>query len=115
MPRGERFLPGPIPVSWLRLARKRLRYEDFYVALTLWAARRIHLKRGGGPFPFTSGEAAIWGIGDRLKRNALGRIEAAGLICIEHGPGKAPRITILEVDKDAVCASAPADVFLVKP
>jgi hypothetical protein len=70
------------------------------MAIALHGVRGVYSKRGEGSFPVTTGEAAFYGIGDRWRRNSISRIEAAGLLKAEHAAGKAPRVTILEVDED---------------
>lgn len=88
---GEKFLPGPIPWAWVDSAG-RLRGQALFLALWLWReavcnkSTTIRFRLAGAP-------AALGMHADTAKRN-LRALAGAGLVTIQHRPGRALEVTI---------------------
>ena len=91
-PKGQRWLCGPVPMTWLRQARK-LSYPTLWTGLILWHLAGLK-KRAS--FPFSNIEAALWGINRQTKYKTLAALEEAGLIDVKREGHRAPIVTLLE-------------------
>jgi hypothetical protein len=52
-------------------------------------------KTGKSTFPLPNGRLKAHGVSRKVKRGALNKFEAAGLIKVDRRPGKSPFITLL--------------------
>jgi hypothetical protein len=88
---AERFLKGPVPMSWLAAAAQ-LPGKALAVGLALWrlaGATKSKTVRLGNT------EMDEWGVDRSAKSRALHARDQAGLIKIEQRPGCLPLVTIL--------------------
>jgi hypothetical protein len=87
----ERFLKGPVPMSWLAAAA-RLPGKALAVGLALW---RLAGATKSQTILLSTTEVALLGVDRNAKSRALRMLEMAGLISVERRPGRLPRVTIL--------------------
>ena len=90
--RGEKFLKGPIPLSWLCRAA-RLPGKTLAVALIIWFRAGITSRR---EVKIGRTQTGLFGIGRKAVYRGLSALESAGLISIKRSVGKSPIITILQ-------------------
>lgn len=90
---GERFLKGPVPLSWLEAAA-RLPGKSLHAGIALWFAAGI-LRSANVPLSNVSGHR--FGCDRNAKYRALAWLEGAGLVKVERKLGRAPVVTILPV------------------
>lgn len=85
------YLGGRIPMAWLAGAY-RLGGQCLAVGLLLW---QIHnaTKRPG--MWLSKRVREPWGLSDKAYREALRRLEGAGLVTLERRPGRAVRVAIV--------------------
>jgi DNA-binding transcriptional ArsR family regulator len=90
-PIRDKFIAGPIDVSWVCRA-SRLGVKALLVGLALW-----HLKglRRSESFIVSNLMMREWGIKPDAKSRALRKLEEAGLITIERRGKRSPRVTLL--------------------
>lgn len=93
---GQRFLKGPIPWSWLVQAA-RLPGKTLQVAIAAW--HEAQLKRSSEA-TLSRAVAKELGVGRDAMRQALTRLQAAGLIHLDTRVGRSPRVTILNLTED---------------
>ncbi|QEG36315.1 hypothetical protein Pr1d_36280 [Bythopirellula goksoeyrii] len=86
-----KFLKGPVPLSWLKVAGN-LPGKTLHVSVCLWHAYGIEKQ---DRFKFSSKWHRWLGISPRALRESLRRLREAGLIRVERYPGRAPVVTIL--------------------
>jgi DNA-binding transcriptional ArsR family regulator len=90
-PIRDKFIAGPIDVSWVCQA-SRLGIKALLVGLALW-----HLKglRRDKSFLVSNLMLQEWGIQPDAKRRALRKLEKAGLITVERRGKRSPRVTLV--------------------
>ena len=91
--KGERFLKGPVPMSWLSRAAA-LRGKALHVGLAVW-----HLvgMRKSATVSLSRRVLAELGVRRHASYRALKSLEAAGLVSISRRPGCLSRVTLLPV------------------
>ncbi len=89
---GELFLKGPIPWNWLTRAA-RLPGRALQVALIVWFGAGLEKNR---TVPFSYKRAAEMGCKREAARRGLAALERDGLVSVERGPGRSPRVTLNE-------------------
>jgi DNA-binding MarR family transcriptional regulator len=92
--RGEEFLRGPIPLSWLCQA-SRLPGKTPAVALALWFKAGTS-KASNPTVKLTGALRRRFGVGRKAASRALDRLETEGLVSVDRHAGRCPRVTILE-------------------
>ena len=92
---GEWFLKGPIPGPWLERAAA-LPGKTLHVGLALWYAAGLKNRR---TVTLSHKVLARFGVGRDAGRRALDRMAKAGLVSVDRGPGRCPRVTINEAPK----------------
>ena len=93
--RAQRFLKGPIQLSWLKKAAECPGKNPLLLALAL--CYQAGLSRSKAELRLTSKLKREFGIPDRSARQALQQLEAAGLVQVERNPGRCLTVTILDV------------------
>jgi len=91
--KGERFLKGPVPLSWLEAAA-RLPGKSLHAGMALWYVAGLTRSR---TIPLSNIASVRLGLDRNAKYRALAWLEEARLIAVERNPGRAPVVTILEV------------------
>jgi DNA-binding transcriptional ArsR family regulator len=111
-PIRDKFIAGPIDVSWVCQA-SRLGCKALLVGLALW-----HLKglRRSNSFTVSNLMLQEWGIQPDAKTRALRALEKAGLITIERRGKRSPRVTLIVGNTSnggtvAAASGKPADSF----
>jgi len=94
--KGEHFLKGPIPLSWLKAAF-RLPGKSPHVGIVIWY--RAGLEKSG-TIRLGNGVLEQFGIKPDAKRRALLHLEKAGLIRVQREPNKNPLVTLLSMGAD---------------
>lgn len=95
--RGEKFLWGPVPWSWIE-ASMRLPVRASDVGVLLWHLAGLKKSR---TVRFSHKPARAVGLDRRAVRRGLDHLERAGLISVERKPGRAPLVTILDAPATA--------------
>ena len=85
------FLKGPIPLNWLRVAAD-LPGKALNVAL---AIRWHHDMAGGKPIKISKKAMDLFGFSADACRDALRRLEGAGLVEVTRLPGQKPLIKLV--------------------
>jgi hypothetical protein len=93
--KGREFVKGPIPIDWLD-ASAELPKSAFRTGYRLWRWAGIQKTHTDIKFSATS-----QGINRSSMRRGIEHLEKAGLIYVRRTPGKALRITILDVPSSA--------------
>ena len=89
--RGELFLKGPIPRSWLQTAG-RLPGEALHVGIELWYYAGLKKSRTVKLNLSRMGES---GIGRDSARRGLYQLEQGKLVTVRRHPGRNPIVSIL--------------------
>jgi hypothetical protein len=89
-----KFIPGPIPVSWVCYASK-LGVKTLLVGLALWHIKGL---RKSNTFIVSNLMLRDWGIRADAKGRALRKLEGAGLISVERQGKRSPQVTLLVQD-----------------
>ncbi len=85
------FVKGPISGEWISRAAK-LPGKALHIALAIQYALGIH----GEPIVVSTNLAAKFGVGRRQTVfKSLRALEAAGLVRVDRGPGRCPRVFVL--------------------
>ena len=92
--RGERFLKGPIPMSWLGIAARQPG-KALHVAIMLWHLAGI---QRGGRVSLSLSRMDVLGIKRTSASRGLKALETAGLVSVVRHPGRRPQVTILPTD-----------------
>lgn len=92
-----RFLRGPIPMAWLDAARA-VRGKAIHVALEIWHWSFI---KGSKTVKLNLSRLARCGVARTTAGRALRDLEDAGLVSVRRAPGRAPIVTILDVEQGA--------------
>lgn len=91
--RGDLFIKGPIPMTWISAAAK-LPGKAVQVALALfWLAGM----RPQDMVKMTRQALELFNVSDDAYRDALPRLEAAGLIKVSRAQGQRARVEIVRV------------------
>lgn len=88
------FLKGPISWAWLA-ACGRLRGRALHVGLALWLESGM---RGSPTVALRPKHRDALGVDRHAARRALVAMEAAGLVGVERGRGRAPTVTLRDVE-----------------
>jgi hypothetical protein len=91
---GHRFLRGPIPLDWLSRAAA-LPGRSLHVAIAVWFMAGL---KKTNVVPISNVTSLQFGLDRNAKYRALDWLESANLIKVERRPGRAPIVTILEVE-----------------
>jgi hypothetical protein len=94
---GEKFVKGPVPLSWLRLALS-LGGKAGNLAWALWWRAGVE---GGSPVPITPKMLADFDLPERTTSRLLHHFESAGLIKVDRQRGRCPRVGLLDVSPSA--------------
>jgi hypothetical protein len=95
---GEEFLRGPIPLVWLSRAC-RLSPKALAVGLALWF--KAGMSKNSPEVVASPGLLKRFGVmARRTQYQALSNLERAGLVAVDRGRGRCPRVTILETPVD---------------
>lgn len=89
--KGQKFLKGPIPMSWLNAAMA-LPGKALHVGVMAWF--RAGLKRNKEVAVSLSRFREV-GISRSSASRALSRLEKAGLVSVSRGRGRKPVVTLL--------------------
>jgi hypothetical protein len=89
--KGEAFLKGPIPLSWLEQAAL-LPGRSLHAAIALWYAAGLARSRS---VALSNRSGRRFGLDRNAKYRALGWLEKASLITVERKLGSSPRVTLL--------------------
>ena len=90
--KGQRFLRGPIPLSWLSAAAG-LPGKALHTGLAIWLEAGM---RNSAVVPLSNVSAQRFGLDRNSKYRGLHWLEEAALISVERQLGRAPVITILD-------------------
>ena len=90
------FIKGPIGLDWLHIAG-RLPGKSLHVACALWYAQGVERQTR---FKFTPKWYDGFYVSPATVRRSLQRLEQAGLIRVEHRPGRAPVVRILTAPEE---------------
>ena len=91
------FIRGPIPGQWIGEAAK-LPGKSLHVALAILYLAGMN-KDKGQPVALCRRTLALFGVGQRAGREALTRLDAAGLVSVVRRSGYCPRVTVLTCAK----------------
>jgi hypothetical protein len=108
-PIKDKFIKGPIDVTWLCRA-SRLGVKALLVGLALWHIKGL---RKADAFIVSNLMLREWGIQPDAKQRALRKLEGAGLIRIERRGKRSPQVVLCssptllqEPPIEALCAGA---------
>jgi hypothetical protein len=90
--KGELFLKGPIPLSWLGLAA-RLPGKALAVGVAVWFLGWVEKRR---QVKLTGKTCRRFGLNRYAVRRGLDALEEARLVTAERHSGRTPIVTILE-------------------
>lgn len=93
---GQKFLKGPIPLTWLTRAAA-LPGKSLHVGLTIWFLAGLTQSR---TVKLSSIGAASFGVDRYAKYRALRWLEEAGLIVVDRKVGRSPRVTLIDIAVD---------------
>jgi DNA-binding transcriptional ArsR family regulator len=88
------FIKGPLPLAWMHAAAV-LPGKTLHVGLYLWYLAGLTKSMT----VLLSGRVSELGVSREAKSEALGRLEAAGLVSVVRQAGRAPLVTLLAVEK----------------
>lgn len=91
----QRFIKGPIPVSWLRKANSLPGHTALPLGLCLW--HQAGLERSKADLRLTTKLKGQFELKDRSVTDALKALEKAELVSVQRPPGRCAIVTILEV------------------
>lgn len=88
---GDRFIKGPIPLEWMKLA-SRCGYRSEAVALLLWYLAGW---QRSNPVKLTPDTLAEFRVHPKTAKRILLSFESAGLVSVEFRRGCSPVVTLL--------------------
>lgn len=88
---ARHFIKGPLPMPWLEQAA-RLPGKALAVGLLLWFMKGM---KGEGRIKLSLGLLSRFSVGRKAAGRALTGLEQTGLIRAERGPGRLPRVQII--------------------
>jgi hypothetical protein len=91
LPIQDRFIAGPLNISWLCRA-SRLGVKALLVGLALWHIKGL---RKADTFIVSNLLLQDWGVLPDAKNRALRKLEKAGLIRVERRGKLSPRVTLV--------------------
>jgi hypothetical protein len=94
---GERFLKGPIPWTWLKIAARQPG-KALHVGLVLW--QLVGMKRSSC-VTLNLSRLGTLGVSRYAGSRGLKALRAACLVKFEERTGRAARVTVLDVSADA--------------
>ncbi len=100
LPKGQKFVRGPIPWNWLEAAAQQSP-SSVGVGLVLWFLRGC---KNSSVVKFSYKRAAELGVKRKSVYSALKFMEAAGLVSVKRSPGNCPVVTILAPEHTAAPA-----------
>ena len=89
---GEKFLKGPVPLTWLALAGQQPG-KALHVAIVL---RFLAGVAGNSTVALSGAVLATFGVDRRAGHRGLGALERAHLVTVQRHRGRQPRVTLLE-------------------
>jgi hypothetical protein len=89
--KGEKFLKGPVPLSWLASAAQ-LPGKSLHLGIVLWFLAGLKNTRS---VSLSSSVLQRFGVDRSAKRRALSQLETAGLVSVHRHSGCNPLVTIL--------------------
>jgi hypothetical protein len=92
--KGNQFLRGPIPLDWLSRAAAQPG-RSLHVAIAVWFMAGL---KKTNVVPISNITSLQFGLDRNAKYRALEWLENANLISVERRAGRAPIVTILEVE-----------------
>ncbi|HKF94008.1 MAG TPA: hypothetical protein VKB96_05275 [Gammaproteobacteria bacterium] len=92
---GEKFLKGPVPLTWLASAAQ-LPGKALHVSVVLWFFAGLKKTR---IVSLPNKTLRLFGVSRNAKYRALGALEKAGLVVVERPPGRNPLVTLLDAGK----------------
>ena len=95
LPIQDKFIAGPVDVSWLCRA-SHLGVKALLVGLALWHIKGL---RKADTFIVSNLMLQDWGIRPDAKRRALRKLEKAGLIKVERRGKRSPQVTLVVEEK----------------
>jgi hypothetical protein len=99
-----RFIKGPIYLNWLLRAARLPGRAPVLIALALLYKSGVQ-QDDSIPIKVTNPLAEEFGVARKRKYTALKALEKAGLIRVEQGVKKSPKVTILKVETEATPSS----------
>jgi hypothetical protein len=100
--KGERFLKGPIPMSWL-ITAARQGGKAFHVGVALW---HLAAMKNSARVSLSGSVLTSFGVSRYSTSRALESLEGAKLVEVERHPGRRSVVTILDAPGDGDLASA---------
>jgi hypothetical protein len=91
------FIRGPIPLVWLTSASNIPRRNALVVGLVLWYLAGLRSDRVGLVLCIKRCEP--FGLGRKSVERGLRDLEKSGLVRVERGSGKCPRVELLDVEQ----------------
>jgi hypothetical protein len=88
---GQPFLKGPVPLAWLSRAAGRPG-KALAVALALWYAAGL---TQGATVLLSRRLLRLFHVGRHAAGRALENLACSGLVAVDRGRGRCPRVTIL--------------------
>jgi hypothetical protein len=92
--RGQKFLRGPIPLTWLSVAC-RLGGKALHVAIAIWFRAGVTRSR---EVLLSLSQGAEFGFDRFAGSRGLAALERAGLVAVDRRTGRKPIVTILDPD-----------------
>jgi hypothetical protein len=98
---GQPFLKGPVPLAWLSRAAG-LPGKALAVALALWYAAGL---TKGATVLLSRRLLRLFHVGRHAAGCALVNLERSGLVSVERGRGRCPRVTLLPPPRCTGCGA----------
>jgi len=90
------FVKGPLSLAWLGAAAK-LPGKTLHMAMALcW----LDGMNAGGPFKLNRKALDAFGVSDDAARDALHRLQVAGLITMTQSPGQRPLVSVVKAARE---------------
>ena len=91
---GEKFIQGPIPMTWVQRAAA-LPGKAFHLGMALWFMAGMTKNRR---VRVTHKLASQFSVGRKAIARCLKQLQGAGLASVEQRAGRSPEVTILEAN-----------------